>query len=71
MEIYFTSSFWDAALGRIIRSAGQGFLLLSGLGAVAGEAAVLSWETFLAGLSGALGMAVLSLVTSLAFPPES
>jgi len=69
MSAIFTRTFWTAAADRAIRSAAQGFLVGSGVGSAAGSFAVLSVETLVAGLAGAASMALLSVVSTLAFPP--
>lgn len=55
---------------RFVRSAAQGFLAGAGLGAYAGEYAVLSLDAAWAGLLGAVSMTVLSVVMWFAVPVE-
>lgn len=69
MSAIFTRTFWASAADRAIRSAAQGFLVASGVGSGVGDFAVLSVETLVAGLAGAASMALLSVVSTLAFPP--
>lgn len=69
MSEVFTRAFWESAADRAIRSAAQGFLVGAGVGTAVGTFAVLTWETLVAGAAGAASMALLSVVSSLAFPP--
>lgn len=69
MSAIFTRTFWASAADRAIRSAAQGFLVGAGVGTAVGTFAVLSAEALVAGLAGAGSMALLSVVSTLAFPP--
>lgn len=60
----FSRKWWLAARDRAARSAAQGFLLLFGT-TVPGWMS-LDWKTL---VYGTVGAAVLSLATSVAFPP--
>lgn len=70
MAEVFTRAFWSRAAERAARSGAQGFLVGAGFGAGVGNYAVLTGKTLLAGAVGAASMAILSVVTSVAFPPD-
>lgn len=69
MSVYTTGAFWSQTLDRVIRGAGQGFLLGAGVASTAGDFAMLSWQAAAHGLAGAASMAVLTVAWAIAAPP--